>query len=66
MRTREDLGPELAPAGVTIDLASAPSRNDWVIDNRIAPVAALTDLDGHPLDWPTTHVLCVARRPRLG
>ena len=56
----------LLEAGFTIDPASAAIRNDWVIDNRIAPVAALTDLDGHPLDWPTTHVLCVARRPRLG
>ena len=56
----------LTEVGFEIDPASAPVRNDWVIDNRIAPVAALTDLDGHPLDWPTTHVLCVARRPRLG
>ena len=56
----------LTEAGFSIDAASAAIRNDWIIDNRIAPVAALFDLDGRPLDWPATHVLCVARRPRLG
>jgi SAM-dependent methyltransferase len=54
----------LAEVGFELDPASAPIRNDWVIDNRIAPVATLTDLDGHPLDWPTTHLLAIARRPR--
>jgi hypothetical protein len=38
--------------------ASHAWRNDWIVDNRIAPVASL---DG--LDWPVTHVLLVARRP---
>ncbi|GAA0493005.1 hypothetical protein Ade02nite_69840 [Paractinoplanes deccanensis] len=56
----------LTEAGFEIDPASAPIRNDWVIDNRIAPVAALTDLDGTPLPWPTTHLLTVARRPHNG
>lgn len=56
----------LTEAGFEIDPASAAIRNDWVVDNRIAPVASLTDLDGRPLDWPTTHLLTVARRPRNG
>ncbi|GAA2616122.1 methyltransferase domain-containing protein [Paractinoplanes durhamensis] len=54
----------LAEAGFELDPSSKPTRNDWVIDNRIAPVAALTDTDGRPLDWPTTHLLTVARRGR--
>lgn len=53
----------LAEVGFELDEASAPTRNDWVVDNRIAPVATLTDTDGTPLDWPTTHLLAVARRP---
>jgi SAM-dependent methyltransferase len=54
----------LTEAGFDLDPASTPIRNDWLIENRIAPVATLTDLDGNPLDWPTTHLLAVARRPR--
>ncbi|MBM2613989.1 class I SAM-dependent methyltransferase [Actinoplanes sp. LDG1-06] len=54
----------LAEAGFDLDPASHPLRNDWVIDNRIAPVASLFDEDGKPLDWPTTHAVIVARRPR--
>ncbi|NUO55358.1 MAG: class I SAM-dependent methyltransferase [Hamadaea sp.] len=53
----------LADVGFEVDAASRPLRNDWVVGNRIAPVASLTDLDGRPLDWPVTHVLLVARRP---
>ncbi|MEV4414278.1 class I SAM-dependent methyltransferase [Catellatospora sp. NPDC049609] len=53
----------LADTGWEIDTASRAVRNDWIVDNRIAPVASLTDLDGRPLDWPVTHVLSVARRP---
>jgi SAM-dependent methyltransferase len=49
-------------AGFTIDPASKAWRNDWVVDNRIAPVAALTTPDGDPLDWPDIHQLLVARR----
>lgn len=56
----------LGEVGFELDPASTPIRNDWVIANRIAPVASLTDLDGQPLDWPTTHILAVARRPRNG
>lgn len=53
----------LADAGFEVDPASGTSRNDWIVANRIAPVATLTDVDGEPLDWPVTHVLLVARRP---
>ncbi|XVV15289.1 class I SAM-dependent methyltransferase [Actinoplanes sp. CA-131856] len=56
----------LTEVGFAIDPASAPIRNDWVIDNRIAPVAAISDLDGTPLPWPSTHLLAVARRPHNG
>jgi SAM-dependent methyltransferase len=56
----------LTEVGFELDPASAPIRNDWIIENRIAPVASLTDLDGRPLDWPVTHLLAVARRPRNG
>jgi SAM-dependent methyltransferase len=51
-------------AGFEVDPASKPWRNDWIIDNRISPVASLTDpADGTPVDWPDTHLLLVARRP---
>ncbi|NUT33374.1 MAG: class I SAM-dependent methyltransferase [Hamadaea sp.] len=53
----------LTDVGFEIDPASSTSRNDWIVTNRIAPVATLTDLDGAPLEWPVTHVLLVARRP---
>ncbi|SNY64254.1 class I SAM-dependent methyltransferase [Paractinoplanes atraurantiacus] len=56
----------LTEVGFTIDPASTSIRNDWVVDNRIAPVASLTDLDGTPLNWPSTHLLAVARRPHNG
>ncbi|GIF20131.1 SAM-dependent methyltransferase [Actinoplanes tereljensis] len=56
----------LTEVGFELDPASTPIRNDWVIENRIAPVASLTDLDGHPVDWPSTHLLTVARRPIWG
>ncbi|TCM49162.1 class I SAM-dependent methyltransferase [Kribbella sp. VKM Ac-2568] len=49
-------------AGFTIDPASKPWRNDWVIANRIAPVASLTSPDGTPVEWPDTHQLLIARR----
>jgi hypothetical protein len=49
-------------AGFTIDPASKAWRNDWVIENRIAPVASLTTLEGDPVDWPDTHQLLIARR----
>ena len=53
----------LADVGFEVDAASATSRNDWVVENRIAPVASLTTTTGEPLDWPVTHVLLIARRP---
>lgn len=49
-------------AGFTIDPASKAWRNDWVVTNRIAPVAAISTPDGASLDLPTTHQLLVARR----
>ncbi|HET8684812.1 MAG TPA: class I SAM-dependent methyltransferase [Micromonosporaceae bacterium] len=53
----------LREVGFEVDAASAAWRNDWIVDNRLAPVASLHALDGAPLDWPVTHVLTVARRP---
>ncbi|WP_306204130.1 class I SAM-dependent methyltransferase [Actinoplanes sp. RD1] len=53
----------LADVGFELDPASATTRNDWIVDNRLAPVAALTTPAGDPVDWPVTHVLFVARRP---
>jgi SAM-dependent methyltransferase len=53
----------LTDIGFELDPASRTTRNDWIIDNRIAKVASITDADGRPLDWPVTHILFVARRP---
>lgn len=53
----------LADVGFEVDPVSRATRNDWIIDNRIAPVASLHRPDGTPMDWPVTHVLFVARRP---
>jgi hypothetical protein len=53
----------LTDVGFEIDPAGGTTRNDWIVENRIAPVASLTDLAGHRLDWPVTHVMFVARRP---
>jgi SAM-dependent methyltransferase len=53
----------LADVGFEIDAASRATRNDWVVDNRLRPVASLTEPDGAPVDWPATHVLLIARRP---
>lgn len=51
-------------AGFTIDPASTPWRNDWIVENRITPVATLTDpATGEPVEWPSTHQLLVARAP---
>ncbi|MFF1817461.1 class I SAM-dependent methyltransferase [Kribbella sp. NPDC058245] len=49
-------------AGFRIDPSSKAWRNDWVIDNRIAPVASITTPTGDPVDWPDTHQLLIARR----
>ena len=53
----------LADIGFEVDPISKATRNDWIIDNRIAPVASLHRPDGTAMDWPVTHVLFVARRP---
>jgi SAM-dependent methyltransferase len=53
----------LTDVGFEVDPASHAWRNDWIVEHRIDPVAALTDLDCRPLPWPDTHVLLVARRP---
>lgn len=55
-RLLEEVGFDVAPA-------SAAWRNEWIVANRIAPVAQLSTVDGQPLDWPVTHALLVARRP---
>lgn len=49
-------------AGFTLGAGSKAWRNDWVIENRIGPVATLTASDGSPLPWPVTHLLTVAHR----
>ncbi|MEV7230215.1 class I SAM-dependent methyltransferase [Polymorphospora sp. NPDC051019] len=53
----------LADVGFEVDAASGAYRNDWIVTNRLAPVAALSTPDGDPIGWPVTHVLSVARRP---
>lgn len=53
----------LTDIGFEIDPASHTSRNDWIVENRLAPVATLTTPDGRAEPWPVTHVLFVARRP---
>jgi len=53
----------LGEVGFEVEPASRAWRNDWIVQHRLAPVAALSTLDGAPLDWPDTHVLLVARRP---
>jgi SAM-dependent methyltransferase len=54
----------LTEVGFDIDPASTTIRNDWLIENRFTGRATLTTPDGHPLDWPVTHLLAIARRPR--
>ncbi|WP_416900424.1 class I SAM-dependent methyltransferase [Micromonospora echinospora] len=53
----------LADVGFEVDPASGTTRNDWIVSNRLAPVAGLSTPDGRALDWPVTHVFLVARRP---
>ncbi len=55
----------LSEVGFEVDPATHAWRNDWIVEHRISPVAALADLDGTPLLWPDTHVLVVARRPAV-
>jgi hypothetical protein len=53
----------LVDAGFEVDPASRTWRNEWIVANRIEPVASLSTVGGEPLAWPVTHVLTVARRP---
>jgi SAM-dependent methyltransferase len=53
----------LTDVGFEVDPASATTRNDWIIDNRLAPAASLATPEGSALEWPVTHVLLIARRP---
>jgi hypothetical protein len=48
----------LTDVGFEVDPATRTSRNDWIVDHRIAPVASIDR------DWPVTHIFLVARRPR--
>jgi len=50
-------------AGFDIDARSGAWRNQWMVDNVFEPAARLTNLDGEPLPWPSTHMLMVALRP---
>ena len=50
-------------SGFEVDARSGPWRNEWMVGNRLAPVARLTDLSGTPIEWPVTHLLLVAARP---
>ena len=58
-----DWGTLLSEVGFAVDPVSRAWRNDWIVANRLAPVAELSTMDGTPLDWPDTHVRLVARRP---
>lgn len=53
----------LTDVGFEVDAASHAWRNDWIVEHRLRPVAALTAPSGEALDWPVTHALLVARRP---
>lgn len=53
----------LEGVGFELEPASAPWRNDWLVENRLAVGACLTDPAGGDVAWPDTHVLTVARRP---
>lgn len=53
----------LTAAGFTLATGSEPIRNEWLVENRFNPTAELSDADtGVRLEWPSTHVLTVARR----
>ena len=61
--TFDDWTKIIVEAGLTVAPGSHAWRNDWVINNRLAPVASIADLDGGDLDWPVTHVLAIAEKP---
>lgn len=50
-------------AGLEVDERSGPWRNEWMVEHRFAPDAALLAPSGDPIPWPDTHLLLVARRP---
>ncbi|MFT4051362.1 MAG: flotillin domain-containing protein [Microbacterium sp.] len=43
------------------DGRSGPWRNEWLVENLLAPAASVLDPDDTPLPWPDTHLLPVAR-----
>jgi SAM-dependent methyltransferase len=53
----------LEAAGFELEPVSAPWRNDWIVEHRLAPRTRLETPAGDSLSWPETHVLLVARRP---
>ncbi|WP_067501862.1 methyltransferase [Actinoplanes sp. TFC3] len=53
----------LTDIGFEIDPASRTTRNDWIVQNRLGPVASLSTVSGEAVEWPVTHVFLVARRP---
>jgi hypothetical protein len=59
----EDWRQLLQAAGFDVEPVSAPWRNDWIVEHRLAPRARLEMPAGDSLAWPETHVLLVARRP---
>jgi SAM-dependent methyltransferase len=70
IEVHEEFGPftaaqwarELVAAG--LHLVSVQSHwNPWILANRYAGKATVTDLDGAPLPWPATHGVVVAERP---
>jgi SAM-dependent methyltransferase len=61
--TYDDWGRLLEKAGFELAPGSRAWRNDWIVSNRLAPLAALETLEGTQLAWPATHVFLVARRP---
>ncbi|WP_231920285.1 class I SAM-dependent methyltransferase [Microlunatus soli] len=54
----------ISEAGLSMAPGSHAWRNDWVITNRIAPVASLADPGGASIDWPVTHLLAIAEKPQ--
>lgn len=60
--TPADLIRLAADAGFVVDSASGPFRNPWVVENRFAAAARLTDTADRPLPWPPTNILVVAHR----
>jgi hypothetical protein len=53
----------LTDVGFELDPASHTTRNDWIVEHRLVPVATLSTPAGEPVEWPVTHILFTARRP---